>query len=154
MLCWLLSPARAQSAAPCADLLFSSLDLEHILDVVLGSWRGLARERSVSIDPADASCYVHIRIGAELLPGMDCELAACSVTVFHDQHIGLRQFEVQGCDAAFNLVPVSRHVPTAFADARAQIEEHCAAPGFVIASVTPEDSVGGAKIRVKLRYAP
>jgi hypothetical protein len=150
----LVARAPAHATAPCADILFSSQDLEHILDLVLGSWRSLVRDRSVTIEPADASCYVHIQLTAELLPGMNCELQACSVTVFHDQKIGLREFDVEGCEVIFNLVPVSRHVPTALADARPQIAAHCTSPSFVIAGVAPEVSEAGPRVRIKLRSAP
>jgi hypothetical protein len=83
--------SHAYSSPECPDILFTSTDLEGILDLVLGSWRNVVRERSVTIEPDAASCYVHIRMAAVLLPGVDCVLEACSVAVFKDQRIGLRK---------------------------------------------------------------
>jgi hypothetical protein len=150
ILALLVGPRLSQASPECSDILFTSTDLEGILDLVLGSWRSVVRERSVTIEPDAASCYVHIRMAAGLLPGVDCVLEACSVAVFKDQRIGLREFNVKGCDAIVNLLQISRHVPTAFADAGERITQHCSAPGFSITEVSPVRSNAGPRIRIKL----
>jgi len=154
MLALPVSPRPANASPECPDILFTSGDLEGILDLVLGSWRNVVSERSVTIEPDAASCYVHIRMAAALLPGVDCVLEACSVAVFKDQRIGLQEFNVRGCDAMVNLLQVSRHVPTAFADASERISQHCHAPGFSISEVSPVQSKAGPRIRIKLHRSP
>jgi hypothetical protein len=151
---WSLAPNAGRASTECADMLFGPADLENILDVAVGSWRSIVRERSVVIDPTHAQCYIRIRMVADPLPGMECTLEACSVALFHGQQIGLREFDIHGCDTAFDLLPVSRHVPTALTDAREQIQQHCKSTRFVITQVSPVSYKNGAGLRVQLRPAP
>jgi hypothetical protein len=126
-------------------------DLEGILDLTLGSLRPFVRDRSVVIDSTLTSCYVQMRVAVAALPGVECELHACSAATFHGQYIGLNAFDVDGCDAMFNLFSDTRHVPAALADARTRIQDHCGSPDFEIAEVRPIRTSSGTYIRVRLR---
>jgi hypothetical protein len=148
-----VSPRASLPAATCRDILLSSADLEDILDTALGSWRGLVRDRTVSIQPNSPACYLSIRMSVALL-GIDCVLQACSVAVYEGRRIGLKEFDVSGCDAIWNLFPVSRRVPTALADASSRIAEHCGSSQFEITEVSPVQTKEGAWIRVALRSVP
>ena len=133
------------------EILLSSADLEADLDRVLGPWTVLAREREVTIDPAAQQCYLRIRIAVNVPLGDDCTLEACSVATFQDQRIGLREFDVQGCDALLSVLAISRHVPTSLADASEQIRSRCGAEPFDISAVEPALVAGQPRIRVSLR---
>ena len=133
------------------DILLSAANLEADLDHVLGPWTALVRERHVSIDPDNRACYVQIQIVVNAPLGGDCALDACSVATFKDQKIGLRAFNVGGCDALLSIIPISRHVPTALADASEEINAGCGHGAFEISSVEPFTANGEAKIRVHLR---
>jgi hypothetical protein len=133
------------------DIVLSTANLEADLDQVLGSWSALVQERHVSIDPANQACYVQIHMVVTPPIGGDCALDACSVATFKEQKIGLQGFDVRGCDALLSIIPVSRHVPTALADASEQINASCGRGTFEISRVEPIVVGGEAKIRVHLR---
>ncbi len=138
-------------AHDCPDIFLSSSDLEAGLDQVLEDWGSLVSERKVIIDPAISGCYLQVRIlvSAPLAP--DCLLSACSTATFRDRDVGLRPFDVHGCEALSSILPVSRHVPTVMTDVTDQIRSRCGSGDFQIVSVAPTLVGGQARIRVQLR---
>ena len=149
-LCSYIAFSQPLWARDC-QILLSRGALESDLDEVLGPWKAFARERAVSIDPSNHECYLSIQIAVSLPLGGDCLLEACSVAAFQGQRIGLQAFDAHGCDALVDLFHVSRHVPTALADASEQIKANCGPETFEISGVEPVFFHGEARVRVKLR---
>jgi hypothetical protein len=128
-------PLPLAARAGCEPIVLRDQDLNEILAAVLGPLRQLAERHEARIEPAD-QCYVKMSITVRALPPLlpRCEMKACSVALTDGQRIGLRQFDITGCDSAFAVLGVSRRVPTAYADAKPRIRAHCGTSGFVLGS--------------------
>jgi hypothetical protein len=112
--------------------------------------------RSVSIDPGSKACYVRLSLTTSAMSqsGAACRLNGCSVVIFRRQDIALRDFDVAGCDPLFNVFGLSRHVPSAFADASARIRQHCGSGDFEIDRVKAVQIAGQSKLRIGFRPMP
>ena len=146
-----LASAPRAGAHDCADIFLTSSDLEAGLDQVLEDWGSLVSERHVLIEPAMPRCYLQVRIVLSVPLSPDCLLSACSTATFQDRDVGLRPFDVHGCQALSSVFPVSRHVPTVMTDVTDQIRSRCGSDHFQIVSVAPTVLGGQARIRVQLR---
>ena len=146
-----LASAPPAGARDCKDIFLTSSDLEAGLDQVLEDWGSLVSERKVLIEPARPSCYLQVRIIVSAPLSPDCILTACSTATFRDREVGLRPFDVHGCEVLSSVFPGSRHVPTVMTDVSDQIRSRCGSDNFEIASVAPTLLGGQARIRVQLR---
>ncbi|MEO8028895.1 MAG: hypothetical protein ABI823_20610 [Bryobacteraceae bacterium] len=124
--------------------------LQQILGTAIGPLNDIASGKEVHIDPT-AACYLKMRVTVNLLVA-SCTLSGCSTAIADDQRIGIKQFDIEGCDAEFRLAGIRPTVTTAFADVAKDIADHCGAGAFRIASVHPE-RVDGRPV-VRLVFAP
>jgi hypothetical protein len=146
-----LVSAPLAGAHECHDIFLRSSDLEAGLDEVLEGWGSLVKERKVLIEPAAPSCYLQVRIVVSALLTPDCILAACSTATAQDREVGLRPFDVHGCEALSSVWPISRHVPAVMTDVSDQIRSRCGSDDFQIVSVAPTLVGGQARLRIQLR---
>lgn len=147
------SPAMAAAEPKCPDMIVSMDELDEVLDQTLGSLRGLVDHRSVSIDPSSSSCYLRISLATSALSqfGAACRLEGCSEVLHRPRSIALRDFDVTGCDALFNGLGLSRHVPSTYVDASTRISQQCGSDGFEIDSIAVVRIAGEPKLRFAFR---
>jgi hypothetical protein len=149
-------PPALAAAAKCPDMIVSASDLDEILNQTLGSYRDLVDQHKVVIDPANSACYVRFTLGSTALPqlgGSACNLGGCSTVLGRQQSVALREFDVTGCDGVFDLLGLSRHVPSHYVDASARIRQHCGSADFEISDVSVVQVGGEPKIRFGFRPA-
>jgi hypothetical protein len=146
-----LTSAGLAPAHECKDVFLTASELEAGLDQVLDDWGSLVSERKVTIAPAIPSCYLQVRIVVSMPLSPECILTACSTATFRDREVGLRPFDVHGCEALSSVLPVSRHVPTVMTDVSDQIRSRCGSDDFQIVDVAPKAVSGQARIWVQLR---
>jgi hypothetical protein len=139
----------------CPDLVVGEADLDDVLDQTLGSLRAMVDQRAVSIDPQNAACPVHIVLSTSALSqySASCRLEGCSAVVARPKSLALREFDVAGCDALFNVFGLSRHLPSTYVDASRRIRQHCGSDDFEIDSVTAVRVAGQPKLRIGFRAA-
>lgn len=140
----LLQADDASAQATCKPIEMRSPDLKQLLGAALGDLRQFAQSYDARLDPGHPDCYVNISVKTLGLPPLvpPCELRACSIPVTSGRRIALREFRVAGCDALFGALGLSRKVPTSFADARAQISNHCGSEAFEFQSVSLQQRGG------------
>lgn len=142
-------PIVAQGQGLCADYVVSEEELQQILHDTLGNYASLVNRTEVRVDPADPACYLRISLDLKF---SGCTVFGCSIAVPKGQSIGIKEFEVRGCDLIFTAFSLDRTVRTSFADARERIAVHCGPGRFDIAEAVPEVWAGSRRIR--LRFAP
>src|SRR5579864_4605556 len=120
-----LTSAASAVAHECKDIFLTSSELESGLDQELEDWGSLVSARKVTIAPANSSCYLQVRVVVSAPLSPDCILTACSTVTFRDREVGLRPFDVHGCEALSSVLPVSRHVSTVMTDVSDQIRSRC-----------------------------
>jgi hypothetical protein len=151
-----IAPIGIAAAEPrCPDLVVGEADLDDILDQTLGSLRAMVNQRAVSIDPENEACHVHIVLSTSALSqySASCRLEGCSAVVARPRSLALREFDVAGCDALFNVFGLSRHLPSTYVDASRRIRQHCGSDDFEIESVTAVRVAGEPKLRIGFRAA-
>jgi len=149
-----LAPAAIAAAAPkCPAMIVGEGELDGVLDQTLGSWREFIDQRSVSIDPRSEACYLRIRLATAALSqfGAACQMNGCSTVLHRDKSIALRGFDITGCDALFNGIGLSRHVPSTYVDASARIRQQCGSADFEIDGVKVVRIAGAPKLRISFR---
>jgi hypothetical protein len=146
-----LASTSLAGARDCRDVFLSSPDLEAALDEVLGDWSSVVSARKVLIEPANPSCYLQVRILVSVPLADNCMLKACSVATFRGQQIGLRAFDVHGCEALNDLFPGSRHIPTVLTDVSDQIRSRCGSADYQITAVAPAFLGTEPRVHVQLR---
>jgi len=149
-------PAIAAAERQCPDMMVGVDELQDVLDQTLGSVREFVDQRSVSIDPSSNACYLRISLTASKLSqfGAACRLEGCSTVLHRRRSIALHDFDVTGCDALFNGLGLSRHVPSTYVDASARIRQQCGSNDFAIDSITVVRSAGEPKLRFGFRPTP
>lgn len=147
-------PAMAAAQHRCPDMIVGEGELEGVLDQTLGNLRPLVDQRSVSIDPHGGACYLRIRLTASALSqlGAACTLQGCSTVLHRPKSIALREFDVTGCDALFDGLGLSRHVPSTYVDASARIRQQCGSDDFAIDDVGVVH--GGGEPKLRFRFGP
>jgi hypothetical protein len=149
-----VSLAATPPAPKCPDLIVGADELDGILDQTLGSYRQLVDQHQVVIDPSNSACYVKFTLASSALPqlgGSSCSLGGCSTVLFKQQSLALREFDVQGCNGVFDLLGLSRHVPSHYVDASARIQQQCGSADFEISDVQVVQVAGQPKIRFAFR---
>jgi hypothetical protein len=148
--------ANAAAAPPCPAMVVGEGELDGVLDQTLGTLREFIDQRSVSIDPGSDACYLRIRLATAALPqfGAACRLEGCSTILHRPKSIALRDFDITGCDALFNGLGLSRHVPSTYVDASARIRQQCGSDDYAIDRVTAVRVAGAPKLRFEFRQEP
>jgi hypothetical protein len=152
--CGLVLPLTMAHGQPrCDAIVLHSYDLRQLLVSALGNLRQFAERYDAKLVPGDPSCYVHMSITTADVPPLlpSCEMQACSVAVVSGQRIALREFDISGCDALFNALPLSRRVRTSFADARERISSHCGSGNFEFESAALQQHGAAPTVILELK---
>jgi len=134
----------------CDDLTLRPEDLDLILKAAIRPVQPLVESHWVDVVAGD-SCYVRIGLRTKGLPPIipACDMRACSVADFAGTRIALHEFDIQGCDSLFRATGISRHVPTAYAEVKDRITEHCGSPDWRIVNVFAVQTPNGPAVRVR-----
>ena len=147
--------AAAAAPAGCPDLRIHAADLDWVLDQTLGPLRGFVDSRRVSIDPRAAGCYVRFTMTStalQALGGGACRVDGCSTVIADGTRVALKDFDVAGCDALFDGIGLSRHVPSVYSDASSWVQQHCGSDAYEIVEVHP--AYEGAEPVLRFRFRP
>jgi hypothetical protein len=135
----------------CPDYILSEQELTSILGGTFGALSPYVLDHSVRVRAAE-ECYLYMHLRLAIKGIEICQVSGCSIAVADGKRLGIREFEVQGCDAIFSRI--SRKVGTTFADVSGTISQHCGSASYRIHSITPESQEGVGRIRLRMKTDP